>query len=98
VPRCKLEGYGSEDSELTPVQKALKERGIDTMLEEARESNRENDADNMKAGCKSFQIHVMVTLGLSVVENRMYRRNYMALCMGFPRSTVHTGGRWRSKE
>lgn len=34
------------------LQKALKERGIDTMLEEAREANRENDAENMRAGCK----------------------------------------------
>jgi hypothetical protein len=34
-------------------QKALKDRGIDTMLEEARETNRENDAEHMKGGCKS---------------------------------------------
>ncbi|GME38940.1 uncharacterized protein K452DRAFT_316452 [Neofusicoccum parvum] len=30
------------------INKALKDRGIDTMLEEARETNRENDAEHMK--------------------------------------------------
>lgn len=30
------------------LQKALKERGIDTMLEEARADNRENDAEYLK--------------------------------------------------
>jgi hypothetical protein len=34
------------------VQKALKERGIDTMLEEARESNMDTDAENMRRSCK----------------------------------------------
>jgi hypothetical protein len=33
-------------------QKALKERGIDSMLDEARDSNRENDAEHMKRTCK----------------------------------------------
>jgi TRIAP1/MDM35 family protein len=33
---------------LTVSQRALKERGIDSMLDEARESNRENDAEHMK--------------------------------------------------
>ena len=33
-------------------QKALKERGIDSMLDDARESNRENDAEHMKRSCK----------------------------------------------
>ncbi|KAF2760695.1 hypothetical protein EJ05DRAFT_507954 [Pseudovirgaria hyperparasitica] len=30
------------------LDKALKERGIDTMIQEAREDNRENDAEHMK--------------------------------------------------
>jgi hypothetical protein len=34
------------------LQIALKERGIDRMLEEAREDNKENDAANMKRKCK----------------------------------------------
>jgi len=34
------------------TQKALKERGIDKMLEEAREDNRENDAEYMKPGAR----------------------------------------------
>lgn len=33
-------------------QKALKERGIDQMLEEARADNRENDLENMKPSCE----------------------------------------------
>lgn len=32
----------------TTFQKALKERGIDTMLEEARADNKENDLEYMK--------------------------------------------------
>lgn len=36
-----------------PAQKALKEKGIDEMLDEARDSNRENDAQHMKRACKS---------------------------------------------
>ncbi len=34
------------------VKKALKEKGIDELLEEARESNRENDLEHMKKGCE----------------------------------------------
>ncbi|TVY60876.1 Mitochondrial distribution and morphology protein, partial [Lachnellula suecica] len=33
---------------------ALKERGIDKMLEEAREDHKENDAANMRRKCKSM--------------------------------------------
>ncbi len=33
-------------------QKALKEKGIDEILEEARESNRENDLEHLKRGCE----------------------------------------------
>jgi hypothetical protein len=33
---------------LTILQGALKERGIDTMIEEGRVSNRENDADHLR--------------------------------------------------
>lgn len=32
------------------LQRALKERGIDKMLDEARADNRENDLENMKPG------------------------------------------------
>lgn len=35
------------------LQKALKERGIDTMLEEARADNRDNDVEYMKPSGKS---------------------------------------------
>lgn len=38
---------------LTTLQKALKERGIDTMLEEARADNRDNDAEYMKPSINS---------------------------------------------
>lgn len=38
---------------LTALKKALKERGIDTMLDEARADNRENDAEYMKPSVKS---------------------------------------------
>ena len=31
-----------------PIQKALKERGIDQMLDEARADNKENDAEYLK--------------------------------------------------
>ncbi|TVY15083.1 Mitochondrial distribution and morphology protein 35 [Lachnellula arida] len=31
---------------------ALKERGIDKMLEDAREDHKENDAANMRRGCE----------------------------------------------
>jgi TRIAP1/MDM35 family protein len=34
-------------------QKVLKERGIDTMLEEARADNRENDAEYLRPSTKS---------------------------------------------
>ena len=33
---------------LTVLQKALNERGIDKMLREVRDDNRENDAEHMK--------------------------------------------------
>ncbi len=33
-------------------QSALKERGIDKMLEEAREDHRENDAANLRRKCE----------------------------------------------
>jgi len=35
------------------MQKALKQRGIDKMLEETRESNKESDAENMRRSCES---------------------------------------------
>ena len=35
-------------NEIDAMQKVLKERGIDTMLEEARESNQETDAEHLK--------------------------------------------------
>lgn len=37
------------------TQKALKERGIDSMLDEARENNRESDAELMRKSCKHLQ-------------------------------------------
>ncbi len=37
------------------AQKALEEGGIDKMLEEARENNKENDAENMRKTCKSIR-------------------------------------------
>ena len=33
---------------LTGLQKALKERGIDTMLEEAKQSSKESDVEHLK--------------------------------------------------
>lgn len=45
-------------------QKALKEKGIDEMLDEARESNRENDAQHMKRACKS-----LTTISISRIRN-----------------------------
>lgn len=42
-------------------QKALSERGIDKMLKEVREDNKDNDAEHMKPVspiCKPFQIDV----------------------------------------
>ena len=33
-------------------KKALKEKGIDKLLDDARESNRENDLENLRRGCK----------------------------------------------
>ncbi|SMR63393.1 unnamed protein product [Zymoseptoria tritici ST99CH_3D1] len=35
------------------LKKALKDRGIDTMLEEAREDNKDNDTEYMKPSPKS---------------------------------------------
>lgn len=40
--------YSANTSRLTPAQKALKDRGIDQMLEEARADNKENDIEYMK--------------------------------------------------
>jgi hypothetical protein len=37
-----------DHSHFNPVQKALKARGIDNMLRESREDNRENDAEHMR--------------------------------------------------
>ncbi|KAI4202547.1 MAG: hypothetical protein LQ350_002490 [Teloschistes chrysophthalmus] len=34
-------------------QKALKEQGIDQLLDDARESNRENDLEHLKRTCES---------------------------------------------
>lgn len=39
--------YRKKISALMPDQKALKERGIDKMLEEAMDNNKEHDAENM---------------------------------------------------
>ena len=44
---------GAASFKLTSIQRALKERGIDTMLDEARENNKENDAENMRRRCTS---------------------------------------------
>lgn len=38
---------------LIRMQKALKERGIDTMLDEARADNKENDIEYMKPSPKA---------------------------------------------
>lgn len=43
-----LKAYSVNASRLTPAQKALKDRGIDQMLEEARADNKENDIEYMK--------------------------------------------------
>ena len=40
-------------SSLTPMQTALKSRGIDKLLDEAREDNKENDSTYMGRKCKS---------------------------------------------
>lgn len=40
------------DGGISREQKALKEKGIDEILEEARESNRENDLEHLKRGCE----------------------------------------------
>lgn len=42
------------DGGISCEQKALKEKGIDEILEEARESNRENDLEHLKRGCELF--------------------------------------------
>ncbi|KAB2575352.1 Mitochondrial distribution and morphology protein 35 [Lasiodiplodia theobromae] len=45
------------------ISKALQERGIDKMLDEARESNRDNDAEHMKGGCEyTFLLLVLQAL------------------------------------
>jgi hypothetical protein len=35
-----------------PLQKALRERGIDSMLEDAREDNKDTDAEHLRRRCK----------------------------------------------
>lgn len=42
-------------------QKVLKDRGIDSMVKEAREDNRENDAEHMKPVRYSSQVDVLMT-------------------------------------
>ncbi|KAF7929856.1 uncharacterized protein EAE97_009453 [Botrytis byssoidea] len=50
---------------------ALKERGIDKMLEEAREDHKEHDATNLRRPCEMECIH----------DIRLYKQHYY-LCMG----------------
>lgn len=52
MSECKLEPFWTLPTLLTRtfLQRALKERGIDKMLDEARADNRENDLENMKPG------------------------------------------------
>lgn len=40
--------YGGKRRILTILQKALKDKGIDDMVEEARKSHRESDAEYMR--------------------------------------------------
>lgn len=42
----------TSSTKLTDSQKALKDRGIDKMLEDARADNRENDVEYMKPSGK----------------------------------------------
>lgn len=53
MSQCALHQLHLSECLLTALEKALKERGIDTMLEEARADNRENDAEYMKPSIKS---------------------------------------------
>lgn len=41
-----------------PTKKALKERGIDSMLDEARADNKENDAEYLKPSIRSSCMYV----------------------------------------
>ena len=54
-------------------QGALKERGIDKMLEEAREDNKESDALNMRRKCKWY---VFTSLDASTAEG-VYRNSLL---------------------
>lgn len=38
------------------MKRALKEKGIDQLLDDARESNRENDLEHLKRACESFSL------------------------------------------
>ena len=58
---------------LMVTQKALKERGIDTMLEEARADNRENDAEYMKPSIKSRCESLVEVLGGSANIEQSYK-------------------------
>ena len=53
MSQCALHQLQLSGCLLTALEKALKERGIDTMLEEARADNRENDSEHMKPSIKS---------------------------------------------
>ena len=60
---------------LSRPQKALKERGIDSMLDEAREENKENDAQNMRRN--GMLLHVCCC----TVSDHEYKKRMMMMMM-----------------
>lgn len=77
------------------LQKALKERGIDTMLEEAKEGNKDTDAENMRRTCKSA-VSIRSTPNQLLIRVRMssdeQRLSTLSCTFSFPR-TLYTD--WR---
>jgi len=50
-----MSGWNVSESWLTfDFQKALKSRGIEKMLDDAREDSRETDQEYLKKGCKYY--------------------------------------------
>ena len=77
---------------LTSIKVALKDRGIDTMLDEARDNNKENDAENLKKKCSFSNRKPMEVSLLTVVQDRPSPYSFQSKDTSLRSSCVHQIG------
>ena len=69
MPEGQHSRYLYYDSCANRFQKALKEKGIDTMLEDARNDMKDTDAETLRQRCKSTFLQRICLLGLFASSN-----------------------------